>query len=240
MSLLWYPSLRQVQDCAQSNQLDSLRDTNAGDENQVIFSLLIHLGQKCSSYDRKDRPEMEQVLQQFKENPNEAVRRLSQGTLMPPSQPGSPSPFDLQRWYDIRQGQATKPTFPDTRHSFVQPHRPTQLQRAPRCHPRFHLVLYCLRRLLLPLWKRKLTRMPSPAQQSSESSASDGAGNAVATSAAAQLQGPMVITHDLIGGELQMPNLDDLDFSNLSLLDDDDEDFNSQYTGIESKSETDV
>ncbi|KAH9383723.1 hypothetical protein HPB48_025489 [Haemaphysalis longicornis] len=116
LRLRWHHfQIETVQDCAQSNQLDSLRDTNAGDENQVIFSLLIHLGQKCSSYDRKDRPEMEQVLQQFKENPSEAVRMvdggagLSQGTLLPSSQ--GPSPFDLQKWYDIRQAQPTKPTY---------------------------------------------------------------------------------------------------------------------------------
>lgn len=257
-----------VQDCAQSNQLDSLRDTNAGDENQVIFSLLIHLGQKCSSYDRKDRPEMEQVLQQFKENPNEAVRRLSQGTLMPPSQPGSPSPFDLQRWYDIRQGQATKPTFltPVTPLSTT----PTNAAAAsPKMSPTFppRAVLpsmsppaavekevvpeACPPVMTEPPMSSPENQLPivsilgvtqSLAQQSSESSARDRAGNSVATSAAAQLHRPMVVTHDLTGGELEMPNLDDLEFSNLSLFDDDDdeEDYNSQYTGIESKSETDV
>lgn len=103
-----------VADCARSNQLDSLRDVGAGDENSVVFHLLIHLGQKCSSPERKERPEMEEVLQQFRENPTEAVRRLSQCTF-PPSQPGSqsPSPLDIQLWYDIRQAamQSTRPTF---------------------------------------------------------------------------------------------------------------------------------
>lgn len=255
-----------VQDCAQSNQLDSLRDTNAGDENQVIFSLLIHLGQKCSSYDRKDRPEMEQVLQQFKENPNEAVRRLSQGTLMPPSQPGSPSPFDLQRWYDIRQGQATKPTFltpvtplsttPTNAAAASPKMSPTFPPRAamPSASPPAAVEKEISLEACPPVMSQQPVSSPenqlpivsilgvtqSPAQQSSESSASDGTGNAVATSAVAQLHEPMVFTPDLRGGELEMPNLDDIDLSSLSFLDDDDEDYNSQYTGVESKSETDV
>ncbi|XP_050026555.1 serine/threonine-protein kinase pelle-like [Dermacentor andersoni] len=249
-----------VHDCAQSNQLDSLRDTNAGDENQVIFSLLIHLGQKCSSYDRKERPEMEQVLQQFKENPNEAVRRLSQGTLIPPSQPGSPSPFDLQRWYDIRQGQATKPTYltPNTPLSTT----PTNAAAAsPKLSPTFppHALLpstsppatvekeivpeVCLPAMLEQPLSSPDNQLPmvsilgvtqSPAQHSGD--ASDGAGNAVATSAAAPLHEAVVVTPDLRGGELKMPNLDELDLSSMSLLDDD-EDYNSQDTGLESKSE---
>lgn len=105
-----------VADCARSNQLDSLRDAGAGNENSVVFHLLIHLGQKCSSPERKERPEMEEVLQQFRENPTEAVRRLSQCTFPSCSpQPGSqsPSPLDIQLWYDIRQAamQSTRPTF---------------------------------------------------------------------------------------------------------------------------------
>lgn len=252
-----------VHDCAQSNQLDSLRDTNAGDENQVIFSLLIHLGQKCSSYDRKERPEMEQVLQQFKENPNEAVRRLSQGTLIPPSQPGSPSPFDLQRWYDIRQGQATKPTYltPNTPLSTT----PTNAAAAsPKMSPTFPLRAVlpstsppaalekeivpeaCLPAMLEQPLSSSENQLPmvsilgvtqSPAQRPSESKTSDGSGNAVATSTAAPLHEPVVVTRDLRGGELKMPDLDELDLSSMSLLDDDDEDYNSQDTGVESTSE---
>lgn len=106
-----------VADCAESNQLESLRDASAGDENIIWFSLLIHLGQKCSSYNRKERPEMEEVLRQFKENPNEAVRRLSipPPSSAPPMQDGTPpSPLDIQKWYDLRQAtlQSTPPPFP--------------------------------------------------------------------------------------------------------------------------------
>lgn len=253
-----------VQDCAQSNQLDSLRDANAGDENQVIFSLLIHLGQKCSSYDRKDRPEMEQVLQQFKENPNEAVRRLSQGTLIPPSQPGSPSPFDLQRWYDIRQGQATKPTFltpitplstTPTNAAAVSPKMsPTFPPRAvlPSASPPVAVEKEIAPEAFPPVVLDQPVSSPenqlpivsilgvtqSQAQLSSKSS--DGAANVVATSAAAQLHEPVVITGYLGGGELKLPDFDDLDLSSMSFLDDDDEDYNSQYTGVGSKSETEV
>uniref|UniRef100_L7M6C8 non-specific serine/threonine protein kinase n=1 Tax=Rhipicephalus pulchellus TaxID=72859 RepID=L7M6C8_RHIPC len=255
-----------VQDCAQSNQLDSLRDTNAGDENQVIFSLLIHLGQKCSSYDRKDRPEMEQVLQQFKENPNEAVRKLSQGTLMPPSQSGSPSPFDLQRWYDIRQGQATKPTSltpvaplsttPTNAAAASPKMSPTLPPRAalPSVSPPAAVEKEISPEACPPVMTEPPVSTPenqlpivsilgvtqNPAQQSSESNASNGAGNAVATSAVVQLHEPTVTTPYLHGGELQMPNLDDFDLSSLRFSDDDDEEYNSQYTGVESKSETDV
>lgn len=259
-----------VQDCAQSNQLDSLRDTNAGDENQVIFSLLIHLGQKCSSYDRKDRPEMEQVLQQFRENPNEAVRRLSQGALVPPSTPGSPSPFDLQRWYDIRQGQATKPTNLTPNSAF--PTTPTNAQAAsPKMSPTFppRAVLpstsppaasvaekeivaeVCVPVMLeqpvsspdnqLPMVSiLGVTQSPMQQQHSGESSASEGTTNADAASPARLFERePIIVTRDLRGGELKMPDLDELDLSSSGRLDDedDDEDYNSQYTGVESKSE---
>ncbi|XP_077487784.1 pelle-like serine/threonine-protein kinase pik-1 [Amblyomma americanum] len=294
-----------VQDCAQSNQLDSLRDTNAGDENQVIFSLLIHLGQKCSSYDRKDRPEMEQVLQQFRENPNEAVRRLSQGALVPPSTPGSPSPFDLQRWYDIRQGQATKPTNLTPNSAF--PTTPTNAQAAsPKMSPTFppRTVLpstsppapsviekEVVAEACLPVMLEQPVSSPEnqlpmvsilgvtqgAVSHSGEGSVSEGATNAVAASPAGLLERepiivtrdlpggelklpdldeldlscsglspagmlkgePIIVTRDLRGGELKMTDLDELDLTSSGLLDDedDDEDYNSQYTGAESKSE---
>ncbi|KAL3194136.1 hypothetical protein MRX96_016278 [Rhipicephalus microplus] len=185
---------------------------------------------------------MEQVLQQFKENPNEAVRRLSQGTLMPPSQPGSPSPFDLQRWYDIRQGQATKPTFltPVTPLSTT----PTNAAAAsPKMSPTFPP------RAVLPsmsppaaVEKEVVPEACPPVMTEPPMSSPENQLPIGFYTRRHSYTDQVVVTHDLTGGELEMPNLDDLEFSNMSLLDDDDdeEDYNSQYTGIESKSETDV
>ncbi|XP_064473921.1 uncharacterized protein LOC135388350 isoform X2 [Ornithodoros turicata] len=131
--------MEHVADCAQSNQLDSLRDGGAGDENTDWFPLLIHLGQKCSSYNRKDRPEMEEVLQHFKEGPTEAVRKLSISALPSgsPKQESSspPSPLDIQRWYDIRQAamQSNRPTFltPTTSPLSTAPNVPTSPRHSP-------------------------------------------------------------------------------------------------------------
>lgn len=242
-----------VQDCAQSNQLDSLRDTNAGDENQVIFSLLIHLGQKCSSYDRKDRPEMEQVLQQFKENPSEAVRRLSQGTLLPSSQ--GPSPFDLQKWYDIRQAQPTKPTYltPNGALSSTPPTNQPALpspQLSPTFRPRATPPVDAAARAGPPaappavvVEQPPLHSLSSPENQlpmvsilgvsqcrppplnSDDSNASTGTEN-VASSAATDCEpAPVVVmNYDLRGGELKMPEHDELEYSTSSELRSDDDD----------------
>lgn len=239
-----------VHDCAQSNQLDSLRDTNAGDENQVIFSLLIHLGQKCSSYDRKERPEMEQVLQQFKENPSEAVRRLSQGALMPSSQ--SPSPFDLQKWYDIRQAQPTKPTYltpngalsstPPTnapalspRMSPTFPPRATQpastsppmaasalgqdAAAANACPPPLVVLEQPLQSLSSPENQLPMvsilgvSQCRPPPLNSDDSNASTGTEN-VASDEAPPCA---VVNYDLIGGELKMPDFDELELTSSEL-----------------------
>lgn len=242
-----------VQDCALSNQLDSLRDTNAGDENQVIFSLLIHLGQKCSSYDRKDRPEMEQVLQQFKENPSEAVRRLSQGTLLPSSQ--GPSPFDLQKWYDIRQAQPTKPTYltPNGALSSTPPTNQPALpspQLSPTFRPRATPPVDAAARAGPPapppavvVEQPPLHSLSSPENQlpmvsilgvsqcrppplnSDDSNASTGTEN-VASSAATDCEpAPVVVmNYDLRGGELKMPEHDELEYSTSSELRSDDDD----------------
>ncbi|XP_042899493.1 serine/threonine-protein kinase pelle isoform X3 [Parasteatoda tepidariorum] len=92
-----------------SGHLDALRDTKAGEENMIWFRELIQIGMKCSSEEKRKRPPMQEVLEQFEKIreemfKQEKIRRLSneKGASIKSFMEADLSPLDIQRFYDLQ------------------------------------------------------------------------------------------------------------------------------------------